>query len=451
MLDGHHGVARSRARHPSSLPACSACPASQRRQRQPGAGAPGAPRRRKPPGALERGAAAAYALRSRARAPACSSAADAGVVGADRGGREMPGAAVDISIGKRPGQRRCASRRSAPARRRRSPTARAGGGTRRRPRRSDTSPALSAAPAPTGRCPARAAARASTPSSPRVARRRQHQRAPRAARRAAAARFRNARVIRAETSTGAPSEATRARRRRRPARAAPAGCRRSPRAAAAPPPAPAPSSSSAASSLLSPPTRSIGRSAPSSSGRLVLAGGDQHRDRVGEQPAEREQQRLRARTHPASGRRRSAPRPAPARRTRRAGSASPRRRRIDPAPAPGAAPTRLRARSPAGAGIRSSIASAGRSSSSSQANGICASDSTPRARRSRMPSACCGGVIEQRRLADPRLADERERGAGARSRPRQSVLDLVALLLTPEQHRREFRSPGAGGQRARED
>jgi hypothetical protein len=50
-------------------------------------------------------------------------------------------------------------------------------------------------------------------------------------------------------------------------------------------------------------------------------------------------------------------------------------------------------------------------------------------------------MVEQRRLADPRLADERQRRASARTRPRQGVVDLAPLQLTTEEHRGDSRPP----------
>ena len=138
-------------------------------------------------------------------------------------------------------------------------------------------------------------------------------------RRAVPTRRRNAPEIVAETRTGAPSGAS--------ARSCASGA-----------------SSSSASGLpaVAPCSRvdRLGRQAAQQHGRLVagqaadpqrrqvgaveqrrlaLADRDQHRDRIGHQPAEGEQQRLARWSRRASARRRSAPPPAPARRRRRAG------------------------------------------------------------------------------------------------------------------------------------
>ena len=56
-------------------------------------------------------------------------------------------------------------------------------------------------------------------------------------------------------------------------------------------------------------------------------------------------------------------------------------------PCPGRSASALSIAAACGPGIFPSIDSAGRISSSSDPNGICASDSTPRARSSRMPAA----------------------------------------------------------------
>ena len=45
-----------------------------------------------------------------------------------------------------------------------------------------------------------------------------------------------------------------------------------------------------------------------------------------------------------------------------------------------------------------------------------------------------GGVVEEHRLADPRLADEGKRGAQARARPDERVIDGSPLFLAPQQH-----------------
>ena len=85
--------------------------------------------------------------------------------------------------------------------------------------------------------------------------------------------------------------------------------------------------------------------------------------------------------------------------------------------------------------------SAGRSSSASPANGTSASDSIPRARSTRIPPACPARVLEQRRLADPRLADEREHAAAAVPRLGQEPVERQPLLLPAEQHPPILTSP----------
>ena len=78
--------------------------------------------------------------------------------------------------------------------------------------------------------------------------------------------------------------------------------------------------------------------------------------------------------------------------------------------------------------------SAGRTSSSSEANGICASDSIPRARSTLHPGGLIGSVIQQRRLADPGLPNQRQGRADAVAGLRERDPDRVPLLLAPKQH-----------------
>ena len=121
-------------------------------------------------------------------------------------------------------------------------------------------------------------------------------------------------------------------------------------------------------------------------GWVSLADRDQDRDRVGHETADGEQQRLSARlVEPVSvvdeqrdggllG----------------IGGEQAERRRADREALLGTPGRRARALSSAiacGSGILSSTTSAGRTSSSSDAKGICASDSIPRARRIRMSVA----------------------------------------------------------------
>ena len=56
---------------------------------------------------------------------------------------------------------------------------------------------------------------------------------------------------------------------------------------------------------------------------------------------------------------------------------------------------------------------AGRSSSSSEANGICASDCDPASAQQLHPGGPVGSVVEQRGLAYPRLPGQREPRADA--------------------------------------
>ena len=51
-----------------------------------------------------------------------------------------------------------------------------------------------------------------------------------------------------------------------------------------------------------------------------------------------------------------------------------------------------------------------------------------------MPSAALGRVLEQRRLPDPGLADEREHAAAAVPRLRKQAVDRQPLLVAAEQH-----------------
>ncbi len=57
------------------------------------------------------------------------------------------------------------------------------------------------------------------------------------------------------------------------------------------------------------------------------------------------------------------------------------------------------------------------------------------------PGRALGGVVQQRRLADPGVAAERQHGAGARSRPLESKLDVPLLLEPTEQHSAILRGP----------
>ena len=57
------------------------------------------------------------------------------------------------------------------------------------------------------------------------------------------------------------------------------------------------------------------------------------------------------------------------------------------------------------------------------------------------PRSVLRRVLEQRRLADPRLADERQHGAAAGTRARQDAVELLPLSLTAEQHALDSRTP----------
>ncbi len=73
----------------------------------------------------------------------------------------------------------------------------------------------------------------------------------------------------------------------------------------------------------------------------------------------------------------------------------------------------------------------------SPANGTSASDSIPRARSTRMPSAASGRVLEQGSLSDPRLADEREDAASADPRIREQMVESEPLRVAANQHSAE--------------
>ena len=338
------------------------------------------------PGRVGRGAAAAgprasspTASRRRARtprrrprtrcarapaSPACSSAADAAVVRADARRGQVPGAPVDVAVGQRGRQRARAPRAApAPARRRRRPSARAGGvnstaaagerdeagllgrrevgdveperrrprarAPRRRPRRSPRR-ATSSAPAS-----ARAAARSGARTPRRCSSRSAPARAGRRGREPRAAR-RRARAARAGCRRWPGSRRSTRRRRAAPARARQRRRRRRGRARRA---------------------RSIGRSAPSSSDGSPSRDGEHERDRVGDQPARGEQQRLRARAvEPVrvvdEQRERARPRRYA---DSRLSVAAPIAKR-SPRAAPGRAPARRASAAACGAGMRSSAA-----------------------------------------------------------------------------------------------
>ena len=235
-------------------------------------------------------------------------------------------------------------------------------------------------------------------------------------RRARPTRRRNAPEILAETSTGAPAGASASSSASRPSSSSASGlpavasCSRAAASGASQ------SSSDAASSRLRPPIRSVGRSAPSSSDGSPSRTATSTAIGSAISRRQREQQRLGARAVEPLG-------VVDQHRDRallgvRGEQAE--RRRADREPILGLRPGRSasapRARPPAAPGCGRAAPSAGRSSSSSDANGICASDSIPRARSSCIPSRPLGGVVEQRGLADPRLADERQRRALARPR-----------------------------------
>ena len=179
--------------------------------------------------------------------------------------------------------------------------------------------------------------------------------------------------------------------------------------------------------------------------RLVLAHGEQDGDRVGDQPPDGEQQRLGARAVEPVRVVDEHEQRSWLRRGSRAGSASLRRLRSGPARAPGRRASAPASAAACGSGIRSSATSAGRSSSSSPAKGTCASDSMPRARRTRHARRRLARVVEQRRLADARLADQREHAALAGAGVGQQPVERPALDLAPQQHVHDCtRGPGSG-------
>ena len=96
-----------------------------------------------------------------------------------------------------------------------------------------------------------------------------------------------------------------------------------------------------------------------------------------------------------------------------------------------------------GSGICSRAPSAGRSSSSRPANGTRASDSIPRARRTRMPAApaCSARVFEQRRLADPDLAGQDDHGASVQPGVGESGVEGMPLRVATQQHAPILRRP----------
>ena len=266
----------------------------------------GEPRR-----ALERApAAVAYALRSRLADARLLERRRGRVVGPDRGGGEVPGAPVDVSVGQRGGERPVGV---APlverTRRRRSPTGRAGGGTRPSPARSVTSPAASAAASAARSIPSRCGRALEHRQIAAVAGRGEHQRAPGGVVELVDAAQERARDPRGDEHRGALGRERELLRRRRRARAAPAGCRRWRRAAARPPRRGSPRSSAAASSLRQPadPHASAGRRRRAATARPRARRSAPRSDRP---PAGGRRTAAPARSsRRASGRRRPAPRP----------------------------------------------------------------------------------------------------------------------------------------------
>ena len=316
--------------------------------------------------------------------------------------------------------------------RHRSPNARVDGGIRTDPPRTAIKPALSALASVARSAPSLCAARSSVARSllSLVA---TSASAKRAGPSSVSVRRRNACETRAETSSGAPSGA-RARSSASDASSSSASglpavalCSRSAVTGATP------SSSVAASLLVSPPIRSVGRSAPSSSDgspsrtvRMAAIGSATSRRNANSSawaldPSSQWASSTSTATGPLSAYAASRPSvaaPTAKRSWRLAGRSA---RALSSATA-------------CGRGSWSSITSAGRNSSSRDANGIWASDCTPRALQYRHPFGAARGVIEQRRLADPGFPDERQRRALPRSRPRQGPLDLRPLVVPAEQH-----------------
>ena len=204
----------------------------------------------------------------------------------------------------------------------------------------------------------------------------------RARRRAAGTRARSART----RAPGPPRGRARDRARRWRARSAQAGCRRwlhADRSAAA---AVSPRRSAAASPLERPASRIVGRSAPSSSegspSRTAI------RTAIGSATSRRKANSNACALEPSSqwaSSTRTATGPSSAYAASRLSVAAPTANRSWAGPGRSAsAPSSAAAW---GSGIRSTIPSAGRNSSSREANGIWASDSIPRARRTRIPAA----------------------------------------------------------------
>ena len=326
----------------------------------------------------------------------------------------MPRAAVDVAVGERAGE--SAVRLPALLRRgasRRSPSARAGGGTRPIRRSAATRPARSAPASADSSTPSASAARSSSGEVAAVARGREDQGAPLGLVEPPDPPQERPRDRCRERASGAPSGASAS------SSASPASSSSAERvaggrvrAAAAPASGGMPAQQRGASSLGSARRAvSVGRSAPSSSEGSPSRTAIEHGDRVGDQPADGEQQRLRAGVVEPVG--------VVDQHGDRAllgvGGQQAERRRSDREAILGRgrarARARPRARPPAAPGSGRAPRSAGRSSSSSDANGICASDSIPRARSTRISVGSLRGVIEQRRLADAGLADERQRRA----------------------------------------
>ena len=310
-LDQQAAGRRSRARPRRAAP-----PPGRPRPREPRRPRPPASSSRRAPLRIGRAAPRARTRPPRSRrrcdralrAPACSSAADGRLVGSDRRGGQVPGAAVDVAVGQGGGERavrlaalrggrvgvdRRAHQRMAELDRAGAERHQAGalGGAQRRDLEPERARPRARAP-PDRRC------RWSRPAPAHAARASSSRLRPAQERAGDPRRDEHRRALGASAVVG----------RRRRARAAPAGCRRSPRAAAARRPA----SSSRSSSRrprrwLSPSSRSVGRSAPSSSdgspSRTAIS------TAIGSATSRRngEQQRLGARTRRASGRRRSAP------------------------------------------------------------------------------------------------------------------------------------------------